>query len=144
MFILGMYVTDDGYEWKEVDGIHYWRIKGTSDSWTLWDEDNVDSNQENLVSDSVVMGDVTHNKTMIVNDSEAIISAYNKGLDDRGKGPNDEIIESFNKTSFNDFYDCEHCNNSLERIEITSWSFNCGANWGSDGPDLLWKTACFL
>ena len=144
MFVRGMYVTDDGYEWKEVDGSHYWRIKGTSDSWTLWDEDNVDSNQENLVSDSVVMGDVTHNKTMIVNDSEAIISAYNKGLDDRGKGPNDEIIESFNKTSINDFYDCEHCNKSLERIEITSWNCYDGANWGYEGPDLRWKTACFF
>ena len=137
-------MSNDGYEWKEVNGYHYWRIEGTSDSWTLWNEDNVDSNEENLVSDSVVMGNVTHNKTMIVNDSEAIISAYNKGLHDRSKESNDEIIESFNKTSFNDSYDCEHCNNSLERIEITSWSFRYGANWGFEEPDLLWKTACFF
>ncbi len=57
MFIPGVNVTSDGYEWKEVDGIHYWRIAETSDKWTLWEGDDSSSNEKSSISDTVVMGD---------------------------------------------------------------------------------------
>lgn len=72
-------MDDDGYEWKEVNGTHYWRIAGTSDSWTLWEEDS-NANEETSINDSVITGNVQHNKTVIQNDSDSIIAAFLKGV----------------------------------------------------------------
>ena len=73
-------MDDDGYEWKEVNGTHYWRIAGTSDSWTLWEEGS-NYNEETSINDSVITGNVQHNKTVIQNDSDSIIAAFLKGVD---------------------------------------------------------------
>ena len=72
-------MDDEGYEWKQVNGSHYWRIAGTSDSWTLWEE-NSENNQETSINDSVITGNVQHNKTVIQNDSDSIIAAFLKGV----------------------------------------------------------------
>ena len=83
-------MDDDGYEWKEVNGIHYWRIAGTSDSWTLWEEDS-NYNQETSINDSVITGNVQHNKTVIQNDSDSIITAFLKGVN---HNQGNEIVSS--------------------------------------------------
>ena len=83
-------MDDDGYEWKEVNGTHYWRIAGTSDSWTLWEDDS-NYNQETSINDSVITGNVQHNKTVIQNDSDSIITAFLKGVNHNQKN---EIVSS--------------------------------------------------
>jgi len=97
-------MDDDGYEWKEVNGIHYWRIAGTSDSWTLWEEDS-NYNQETSINDSVITGNVQHNKTVIQNDSDSIITAFLKGVNhnQRKESVSSEIIDY----GSNDSYDAK-------------------------------------
>ena len=146
MFISGVNVTSDGYEWKEVDGIHYWRIAETSDKWTLWEGDDSSSNEKSSISDSVVMGDIHHNKTLIQNDSDSIISAFLKGvnhenvipvLESKNNDLGDEIIELSEET---DPPMCEHCDNSFEKIEITSWNRWDGPTFEGLNPN--WQNAC--
>lgn len=133
-------MTEDEYEWKQVDGLHYWRITGTSDSWTLWNEDSLESTQDHSVSDSVVMGNVNHNKTTIINDTDALISAYSKGLHQRNIDIYDSVTDLENNQLERDFPTCKHCNHSLEKIE-TILSANDLPNWQGNEN---WKDACFF
>jgi len=83
-------MSDDGNEWKEVNGARYWRVAGTSDSWTLWEEDS-NANEETSINDSVITGNVQHNKTVIQNDSDSIIAAFLKGVNHNQEN---EIVSS--------------------------------------------------
>ena len=105
-------MDDDGYEWKEVNGIHYWRIAGTSDSWTLWKEDS-NYNQETSINDSVITGNVQHNKTVIQNDSDSIIAAFLKGVN---HNQGNEIVSSETiDYGSNDSYDAKKLRIATEK-----------------------------